>query len=140
MITRSFDHRNEIYLTAIGIIPAAGGSPAQGKKYRRIRNQPAKIYRFELFLRRQYPAMTHVNYYGRRGKHFCFQHAFEDRGRFITRDTWRVPLPAAKVFTPAPVIIHMGGAQVYAKFNNTDSVHSLDLPELLRYFDQYVPW
>ncbi len=140
MITRSFDHRNEFYLTAIGIIPAAGGMPAQGKKYRRIRNQPAKIYRFELFLRRQFPGMTHVNYYGRRGKNFCFQHAFEDRGRFVTRDTWRDPPAAVRIISTAPMVTDAFANPGYTKFYFNNPLQWTDLPDLYRYLDQYVAW
>jgi hypothetical protein len=137
MITRSYDHRGELYLTAIGIIPAAPGRPARGLKYRKIRNQPAKIYRFEKFLRREHPMVSHVNYYGRRSQAFCFQHWFENDERYHTVYEHR-PTDYRPRANPTPIVRSTIHEQT--KIIEFDPVVNPDWYAIALIFDQYVAW
>jgi hypothetical protein len=137
MITRNFDHRGEQYLTAIGIIPAAGGTPSRGVKYRRIRNQPAKLYRFQSFLQQAHPTVTHVNYYGRRTRSFCFQHVFEQAGKFRTEYTFRKLPRVVRGMTAADPV---ASTAAQPKLYNRILFSSGGMQEPAYFFDQYIAW
>jgi hypothetical protein len=52
----------ESLMTAV--VAVQDGQTLRFLKYRRIRNDPETLRRFENFIRKDHPAAQHVNYYG----------------------------------------------------------------------------